>query len=350
MIPKISVVVPIFNANADHLREALESIFSQTFEDYEVLVINDGSGNPADDPAAEYIKNCANPKIRLIQNKTRLGLIDSLNLGVREARGEFIARMDGDDVALPNRFEKQLKYLVDHPEIDVLGSQFVALDDADCVWSHPVTPEDVRTELLCTGCVIGHPTVMMRKSLFDRFGVQYDRTFIHSEDYALWATLSTKTKLTNLPDVLLKYRRHEDQTSMRMRTIVGKNTARVKGMLAAQLFPERETDIMALFEILFNPMPEHVGDWKLLAELGSLLEDLVRRNRKQALYPSKRFESFLTETWFRFWSIQGSIGKKALALYFKPRLGFRCGLKPYALNTYMLARFSKNQLRRALNF
>ena len=295
--PRISVLMPVYNVDPLYLREALHSILGQTLSDFEILLLSDGFDEPSADPASAVVTECGDPRIRLIQNRGRASLIDKLNQGISMARGEFIARMDGDDVSLPDRFALQVRYLDRHCDVDVVGTQFCALEDSTRVWSHPTDPIDVKTELLTRGCVIGHPTVMMRRSLFCDPGIRYDPRFQHAEDYGLWAMLSMRTKLANLPEVLLRYRCHAGQVSVRMHEPQRRAAARIRGMLAAQLVPAREEAIIDLFERLFAPGLRDAGRWDFPKQLRPLLRQLSTENRVRRLYPVSRFDEFVREIW-----------------------------------------------------
>jgi glycosyltransferase involved in cell wall biosynthesis len=115
--PKISVVMPVYNGK-EYLALAVESILRQTFADFEFIIINDGSTDNSADIAASY----EDPRIKLLHNDKNLGLIPSFNRGLENSRGEYIARMDADDIAFPDRFKKQVAFLDDHPDIALCGS------------------------------------------------------------------------------------------------------------------------------------------------------------------------------------------------------------------------------------
>ena len=114
----ISVVMPVYNTPVDILREAVDSILCQTFRDFEFIIIDDGS----EDATRLYLQNLKDDRIRLIRNHQNLGITRSLNTGLREAKGKYIARMDGDDIALPERLEKQYRFMETHPKVFMCGT------------------------------------------------------------------------------------------------------------------------------------------------------------------------------------------------------------------------------------
>ena len=200
--------------NAPYLALAIESILDQTFGDFEFLIVNDGS---RDESGAIIDRFAArDSRIRAIHQPNR-GLIASLNTIVAESRGTFIARMDGDDIAQPERFAMQLAYLDAHSEIGVLGTGCTSIDEQGNVSGHRfdnvLSPAEVLEDLK-NGPPICHPSVLMRRDVVQAVG-GYHRAYRHCEDYDLWLRLSERTQMANLPDRLLLYRHSLTQVSNR---------------------------------------------------------------------------------------------------------------------------------------
>ena len=211
--PRITVAMSVYN-NAPFLANAIDSICAQTFADFEFLIVNDGST----DESGEIIDRfaAADSRIRVI-HQPNAGLIAALNLAIAESRGALIARMDGDDIALPERFARQVAFLDANGSIGVLGTGCICIDDDgrphkrrfDNV-SHP----DAILEDLKNGPPLCHPSVMMRRDILRAVG-GYHRAYQHCEDYDLWLRLSEHVQMANLPDRLLLYRQSESQVSYR---------------------------------------------------------------------------------------------------------------------------------------
>lgn len=200
---KITVLMPVYNAEK-YLRGAIESILDQTFADFEFLIIDDGST----DKSLNIINSYNDPRIKLIRNTKNLGIIKTLNRGLSLAKGVYIARMDADDISTQDRLEKQVNFMDDHLEIGVCGSWvkiFTHFKFLGYVIKLPTNPEDIKLDLRRRN-VIQHPSVILRKSLFDEFGLRYLNNFRHAEDYDLWVRASKLFPLANLPEVLLYYR------------------------------------------------------------------------------------------------------------------------------------------------
>jgi len=203
--PRVSVIIPTRNS-AEFLQDALDSILGQTFPHYEILIVDDQSS----DRTLEILERAGDPRIRVISGPGK-GLAAALNLGVREAVGEYIARMDADDIADPTRLGKQVAFLDENPEIGVCGTLFKQFMGGDAVHNHM---EHVRYSDMLMGCYIGHPTAMFRRELFVVHDLYYNESMRYSEDYDLWSRAIRVTKLANIPEILLLYRRHTGSTSI----------------------------------------------------------------------------------------------------------------------------------------
>lgn len=212
--PRITVALSVYN-NGPYLAAALDSLLAQSFGDFELLIVNDGS---TDDSRAIIDAYAArDSRIRPIHQPNR-GLIPSLNLMIAEARGAYIARMDGDDIALPERFARQVAFLDAHPDHGVVGTRVIAITEtgeprSDWTIDHPIGADAVHAALEA-GPLLCHPSVMMRRALVTSVG-GYRAAYRHCEDYDLWLRLDERTRMTNLPERLLRYRYSATQVSHR---------------------------------------------------------------------------------------------------------------------------------------
>jgi glycosyltransferase involved in cell wall biosynthesis len=210
--PLLSVVMPVYN-QGNFLRHSLNSLMRQTFDDYELILIDDGSSDETEQILKEYDSDVRLKVHRFVQNQ---GIVACLNYGIAIARGEYIARMDGDDVALPERFATQIIFLQEHSFLAACGSFVDTIDVTGQVlgrgWVHFVHPGQIKFMLLF-GCPICHPSVMLRKSVLQQHDLKYDPRYPHGQDYDLWYRLSKVGLLANVPQVLLQYRMHPQQVS-----------------------------------------------------------------------------------------------------------------------------------------
>ncbi len=210
--PAISVAMSVYNCER-FLAPAIESILSQSFTDFEFLILNDGSS----DRSAEIINGYAaqDERIRPIHRENR-GLIVSLNQLLAEARAPLIARMDGDDISKPERFAQQIAFMTAHPDHGVLGTWTEDMDEDGSPYhmtgsDHPVTNEEFQN-VVGERSPLCHPSVMMRRDLALEVG-GYHAAFRHCEDYDLWLRLASRTKICSIPERLLRYRHSDGQVS-----------------------------------------------------------------------------------------------------------------------------------------
>lgn len=225
--PKISVLLPVYNCEL-YIKEAIDSILNQTFSDFELLIIDDAST----DKTVEIIKSFSDSRIILTQKSRNSGLIDSLNFGISVAKGEYIARMDGDDISLPERFYKQVDFLETNPNIIMCGTAYKTFGVIEKEIRHPLSHEKIAVQL-CLNSAFGHPTVMGKKSIFEKYN--YNKDFEKVEDYELWSRLIFEGQVANIDEVLLFYRVHENQVST-----LFNNVQRIKNV-EIQLFLFKKT-------------------------------------------------------------------------------------------------------------
>lgn len=207
IIPKVSIIMPVYNGDK-FLRAAIDSILNQSFKEFEFLIIDDGSTDTTKDIIASY----KDRRIRPIENIENIGLIATLNKGIYLAKGEFVARMDADDVSLPTRLEKQVDFISDHPDIGVLGTGFQLIDSKGENYGLPIgfpTDHDFLKWSLNFYSPIVHPSVMMNKAIIREIG-GYSSLYVHAEDYDLWIKASKVTRISNLEDKLLLLRKHDN--------------------------------------------------------------------------------------------------------------------------------------------
>lgn len=203
--PLISVLLPAYNS-MPWLSEAVDSIIAQTVTDWHLVIVDDGST----DGTADYLRGLhkeLGPRLTTIwwpQNRGSVqGISSVLNEGLRACDGLYIARMDADDISLPNRFQKQLLYLLEHPEIDGCGAWIQFFGAETRTMEFPTDPDDVR-DLLFERTTVPHPTYFFRRQVYQEF--QYDPLYNYAEDVDFLLRATEKYRISNVPEVLLHYR------------------------------------------------------------------------------------------------------------------------------------------------
>lgn len=209
-MPLISVILPVYNSEL-HIKAAVDSVLQQTFTDFELFVFNDAST----DTTGKILEQYTDPRVKIYTTASNKGYLYHLNEGLKLSRGQFIARMDADDISHLDRFEKQVNFLQSSPDITLVGATVTLLEDTQLTnkdWRYPLTPQAVNARLLFSTSH-AHPVVMFRRELFDNGDYYYDEAYYSTEDYELWARLSEKHKLANIEEPLLQYRITGTQTS-----------------------------------------------------------------------------------------------------------------------------------------
>lgn len=201
--PVVSVVMPVYNRTR-YCAEAIDSILGQTLADFEFIIVDDGSTDGTSAFLDWY--GGLDARIRLLRNEANRGVSASLNRGIGEARCNFVARMDSDDVALPERLERQLAFMTSHPEIVAAGTALRIVDEQGNFAGPPSTVQADPT-ILRSRPNLAHPTAMLRREAVLQVG-GYRSAFDHAEDVDLWFRLSEVGELGNLPEALLLYRDH----------------------------------------------------------------------------------------------------------------------------------------------
>ena len=218
----ISVVLPIYNVEL-YIYDAMQSLLNQTIQDFEIIVIDDCST----DQSISIIEAFNDPRITVIKKEVNKGLIDSLNIGFKEAKGKYIARMDGDDISLPDRFKKQLEVLENNPEIKVCGCWLQRFGNSDQIIKHKEHHDEIVAHLLLS-CSMSMCAVMFNRKALEEY--KFDDNKKHVEDYDFWSRLAWSCKFYNLQEVLYNYRIHETQVSTIYKSV------QVQGDIAIKLF------------------------------------------------------------------------------------------------------------------
>jgi glycosyltransferase involved in cell wall biosynthesis len=222
--PRVSVIMAVYNAEP-WLTEAVDSVLAQTFKDFELVVIDDGSL----DATPEILGRLRDPRLRVVRQR-QSGQTPALNHGLRLSRGALIARMDGDDVALPDRLARQVAYLDAHPDVGLLGTACREISATGAIIRTIIPPaEDPEIRrILIRENPFTHSAVMFRRTVLDASG-QYDEGFVVAQDYDLWLRMSRLTRLASLPEPLVLRRLAPGQLSS------ARENTRLRDEVAAKL-------------------------------------------------------------------------------------------------------------------
>ena len=208
-IPLVSIIMATYNDKPLYVEKSINSILDQTYKNFELLILDDSTNA---ETIAAINKYKFDPRVQVLRDAKRLGFVRSLNKGLRIARGEYIARMDGDDIAIKDRLEKQVSFLCGHRSIDILGGQINIIDENDYVTGKRSYPLG-GLKLLAFFIIrtpVAHPTVMFRRKIVDD-GFDYNEYFLKAEDIDFWIRLyNAGYKFRNLSDTLVNFRVESD--------------------------------------------------------------------------------------------------------------------------------------------
>ena len=290
----VSVIMANYNTPAEYLRESIDSILAQTYGDFEFIIVDDAST----DGSAKTVGSYNDPRIRLIHNAENLGLTKSLNKALDVCRGEFIARMDSDDVSEPTRFEKQVSFLRENPDVIVCGTWARLFGD----WADHNSNEtlcrsipDRETfrifQLFGNNPNIVHISAMFSKKLMDENNVRYNENYRYAQDYRMWVSCNSAAKCAIIPEILVNIRVREGTISTAKKQ---EQDNCALGIIQEQLdsldlkLPEEIKPLHYLLLTSRKPYDARLKAW---------IKTLISANRKRRVYDRKLFEELLWKKW-----------------------------------------------------
>jgi len=249
--PLISVILPVHNAEK-YLIEALESLRYQTYPHFEVIAIDDASTDHSYRLLKDYAK--IDSRFHIFKNKTNLKIANTLNFGLTKAKGTYIARMDADDISLPNRFQKQLSFMQKHPGVVVVGGQCLTIDKNSTLTGKKLFPTshiDIH-ELMFTANPLQHPSIMINRSLLPKNFSWYNPHLTPAEDLDLYFRLGKFGLFANLKTTVLMYRQHTDSETFKNPKNTFKVTQKVRRLAVEKhgYKPKAKSRIIAAIQSL----------------------------------------------------------------------------------------------------
>lgn len=337
---KVSVIMPVYNGQA-FLAESVKSILNQTHPFLELVIVDDASV----DSTSEIIKEFASGKIIYLRNDRNLGVAESLNRGICHSTGEYIARMDADDIALPNRLKKQVNYLEQHQEIGVCGTwvRFHGRYEG-IVEKRPVGPGVLKAFLMLDNPLM-HPTVVMRRRVFDAVGVVYDRRFERCEDFELWERLAAVTAIDNIPEPLLRYRVHDTNVTTRHLDEVWEKSCEVLARSLARIGVAVGPD-----QLRFHRRVCHGEPAQSLVDLKAAENWLVylgEQNQLSSRYGKEDMDAALAFCWYRLCRNSSALGQTVWKLFRTSTLS-KCPLMGWREKSELAAAIAAHFLLKAI--
>ena len=328
MQPLVSILMPVYNT-APYLREAMDSMLSQTFTDFELIVLDDCSP----DNAVEILDTYDDPRIVRYRGEHNVGLANVLNVGMDMARGKYIARMDSDDRSLPDRLQVQVAYLESHPEIDLCSCGMQLFGESDAVWVRSTDPERVKVEALFYSPIL-HASSVWRRERFDERGLRFRQEMVPAEDYDMWCrALAGGLQLVNIPEVLYEYRIRPGQATEDTQRTSAKDIEVRKGFLL-QAFPacsEALVDRMARFKTL-----------KKADEIKEVTKVIERENDSNRFFKPEVLHKAL-QSYYQKYLVEGLQEHFTLGDFFK--LSLKNQMRWIGIDPYLMKNFRRINLK-----
>jgi glycosyltransferase involved in cell wall biosynthesis len=319
-MPLVTVLLPVYNGEK-YLADAVKSVLLQTFSDFELLVIDDGST----DGSSAILESFSDQKIRVIRNEKRLKLSGALNRGIDNAGGTYIARMDADDICRPDRLAWQVRFMDLHPEVGICGGWVEAFGNhpsSGTIFKYPSGMDDIKASLLFDN-PFAHPTVIFRKQLFDRFNLRFDGSYNPAEDYELWARALECFPSANIGKVLLRYRLHANSMTLSGRSAMDAHAVRILKPLFSRmgLSPSDEDLVFHRYISTNRITPDWMKESVEHAELWLLR--LVEANKISGRYDQEAFAKAVAKVWFSVAYHSLGLGWRTVRKYLMSNLNSR---------------------------
>jgi glycosyltransferase involved in cell wall biosynthesis len=294
-MPLITILMPVFNAG-DYLKPSIESVFKQTHRDFEFVVVDDASSDINTRHCMQQAS--ADKRFKLVTLQNHMGIAGALNRGLQLATGEYIARMDADDICHPQRLEKQLRFMNDHPDVGICGTAVKCFGGGvpGLTIVHPQDPEEIKCRLLLS-CPISHPTVMFRHESLRRHQLRYNEEFVTAQDYDLWVRCARHFPMANLREPLLFYRVHDGQNQQNpARHINIKRVIRCQWDGLGLSYSEEELE--RFYEAVHCPNPGASSTRRdVLNSMRSIFARIVRSNNERLEYNPVVLKKVISKFW-----------------------------------------------------
>ena len=302
---KISVLLPVYNAEK-YIADTLRSVLDQSFEDFELICIDDGSA----DDSLDILKSFSDPRVRIITNEKNLGLVSTLNRGLEEVNTPLIARMDADDLIHKDRFKWQVEYLDDHPDVDILSGYIQLFGNQHATWKYPPDHESIKARLLFNPG-IAHAASMLRSSVFES-GIRYSHEHPHMEDYDLWLRVKDRFRFASLQRVIYYYRKEGHNVTDQNRNTHEERIKEVYKKVLSEIGLEPDLQTLSIHY--------QIANWNSVDHPPRIYWEHIQRvisaNKESRIYHQRALESVLLDRWSQlFYRLADHNNKQALKEY-----------------------------------
>lgn len=292
-MPVISVLLPIYNTDPVHLRDAIDSVLVQSFSDFELIIVDD---YPHDSAAADLVQSYTDARIKFVRHTQNVGISGTRNEMLDMAQGEFIAVMDHDDLCLPDRFARQIAVMRANPDIGVCGTAYKRFGRAfkGQVIRYPQDDVDIRAGLFFKN-LIHHPSAMIRKSVLDAHNIRYDTRLVSVNDRRLYRDISEHAKLHNLPDVLCLYRLHAQMTSRTRRDEIVREQCIFRAEYLEKMNAQLDNHQVDILNHYITKGRCRITDFNILKDIETTLLKISTANTLCGYLPQESFDNLCAE-------------------------------------------------------
>lgn len=330
--PLVSVIIPVYNGEK-FLKDAIDSVLCQTFSDFELLIINDASR----DNSAKIVNSYSDSRIRFLENSFNLGLAGARNRGINEAQGKYIAWLDCDDISLPTRLEKQINVLENDVSIGLCGTWVKTLGgNSASEWRYPINPDYLRCRMIFDD-PFTTSSVMVRRKLLLSLDKYFDVEFPQAEDYELWERLSKVSRISNIPEILTRYRFHGQQISRSQDGIIKQKvfawkvqSRQLKELGINATGQEKELHLKIGVSWFFEKSRTAVQASE------RWLSILKEANEEHTKYPEPDFSNVLGDRWFSVCSSVTGLGLWTWKTFRQSQLGKNNTIKYYSIVKFFI--------------
>lgn len=306
--PLITILLPAYNAEK-FIRGAVESILAQSYGNFELLIINDGST----DNTVSIVESIKDPRIRLVHNERNMGLIATLNRGLDRIETPYMARMDADDLSHPRRLQKQLDFMEKNPDIGISSCWFETIGGNEKqVSRYGEEDKAIRFNTLYQNHLC-HAAAIFRMDVMNRHQLRFDPKYQHAEDYELWSRALRHTRLANIPEVLYTVRSHGGSVSKQHRQIQLQNSVKVKINLFSSMGVEADASDAGLFtRLCYQDYPREV---ERIIQAEGILNRMIRGNAETNYLPAAYLSHRLGRLWFNLCYHNAHMGRQAIRIF-----------------------------------
>jgi len=300
--PIVTVLMPLYNGEK-YVRKAVESILLQTWRDFELLIIDDGSS----DRGPDIVSAITDERIILLRNSSNMGVAATLNRGLAMARGRYIARMDADDISLPDRLERQVRFMDNHPDVGISGGWVRLFGGGQLPYTCqvPVDSQDVAAYMLFENS-LWHVTAIIRKNAINQATLKYDPVFSRSEDYDLWTRAGEHFALANIDHILVRVRRHKESVTRLNWDEMTKQTENIQHRLLERVGLQLSPSEISFHHWVGRGYRFHKTERVRDAE--KWLLQIVSANQKTLVYADNSLKQAVGRVWFRLCANSGTLG------------------------------------------